>query len=50
MKLGSKYNLLNTPRKLQSKKDQKKALGRIDFTKYAISAIIYLMQASELKG
>ena len=24
-----------------------KALGRIDFTKYALTAIIYLMQSSE---
>ena len=49
MKLGSKYNLLNTPTpaNYRSKKDPMKALGRIDFTKYALSTIIYLMQSSE---
>ena len=47
MKLGSKYNLLNTPANYRSKKDPMKALGRIDFTKYALSTIIYLMQSPE---
>ena len=47
MKLGSKYNLLNTLANYRSKKDPMKALGRIDFTKYALSTIIYLMQSSE---
>ena len=47
MKLGSKYNLLNTPANYRSKKDPMKALGRIDFIKYALSTIIYLMQSSE---
>ena len=47
MKLGSKYNLLNTPTNYRTKKDPMKALGRIDFTKYALSTIIYLMQSSE---
>ena len=31
----------------RSEKDPIKALGRIDFTKYALSTIIYLMQSSE---
>ena len=47
MKLGSKYNLLNTPANYRSKKDPVKVLGRNDFTKYALSTIIYLMQSSE---
>ena len=46
-KLGSKYNLLNTPANYRSKKDPMKPLGRIDFTKYALSSIIYLKQSSE---
>ena len=47
MKLGSKYNLLKTPANFKGKKDPMKALGRIDFTKCALSTIIYLMQPSE---
>ena len=47
MKLDSKYNLLNTPANYRSKKDPIKALGRIDFTKNALSTIIYLMQSSK---
>ena len=49
MKLGSKYNLLNTPypANYRSKKDPVKALRGVDVTKYALSTIIYLMQSSE---
>ena len=35
------------PANYRSKKDPIKALGRTDFTKYALSTIIYLMQSSE---
>ena len=47
MKLGSKYNLLNTPAYYRSKEDPMKALGRIDFTKvcpidhYLLDAVIW---------
>ena len=47
MKLGSQYNLLNTPANYRSKKEPMEALGRIDFWKYALSTIIYLMQSSK---
>ena len=59
MKLGSKYNLLNTPAQTEIQtdllqqistkwvKDPMEALGRIDFTKYAVSTIIYSDQLSE---
>ena len=49
MKLDSKYNLFNTPppANYRSKKDPMKAVGRSDFTKYALSTIIYLMQSSK---
>ena len=43
MKLGSKYN----PQITEVKKNPMKVLGRIDFTKYALSTIIYVMQSSE---
>ena len=45
MELDSKYNLLNTPPQITEA--TMKALGRIDFTKYALSTIIYLMQSSQ---
>ena len=35
------------PVNYKSKKDPMKALGRIDFTKYALSTINYLLQSSE---
>ena len=52
-KTGSKWNLtvsttyLVPPANYRSKKDPMKALGRIDFTKYAQSTIIYLVQTSK---
>ena len=53
MKLGSKYNLLNNPpppppaNYRSEKRSSVKVLGWIDFWKYALSTIIYLMQSSE---
>ena len=47
MKLGSKHNSLNILANYRNKTDPMKALGRIDFTKYALSTINYLMQSSQ---
>ena len=48
MKLGSKYDLLNTPRILKYKQiywskylQSVEKIKRADFTKYALSTIIY---------
>ena len=47
MAVGEKGKQLVELAQYRSKKDPMKALGRIDFTKYALSTIIYLMQSSE---
>ena len=41
--LAASTTYLISPANYRSKKDPLKALGRIDFTKYALSTIIYLM-------
>ena len=42
MKLGSKYDLIDTPRKLKYRfTEVMKALRGLDYTKYALSTTVY---------